>query len=129
MTNAALQYAPTIPGQIHRAGFGWINVGGQIYEQDRVIDPGGVSGVWWRERRHHFNWDDAQQLIGDDAPRLLILGTGWMGMMRFDLQYLQARFSEVGVQFFAERTPQAIALYQQYFSRGQPATVALHLTC
>ena len=127
--NPALQFAPTVPGRIHRAGFGWTNIGGIVYEHDRVIHRGGVSPVWWRRRRHYFELVDAEELVRAYQPDALILGTGWMGMMRVDVEGLTSGLNKWGVAFDALRTPEAVARYQNMFQQGIDVVVALHVTC
>lgn len=129
MAIAALQFAPTVPGRIHRAGFGWLNYGGKIYEHDRVLHQDGISPVWWRNRRHWFDLDDAMAIVDRHRPELLILGTGWMGMMRIDLDALTAGLARAGVTFQAHRTPDAILLYQRAFQQGIQVAAGLHVTC
>lgn len=125
----ALQYAPTVPGRIHRAGFGWINVGGHTFEHDRVIHQSGVSGVWWRNKRHTLDADDALAIVQVHRPQLLIVGAGWMGMLRVDVPALTAILASVGVEFRAMRTPDAVLAYQLAFQQGRQTVAALHSTC
>lgn len=79
---AALVSTPVAPGRIHRVGFGWINVGGRQYEHDRILLPHGISGPWWRRRRHWFDADEAQDLQAEFRPDVVVLGIGWMGMLQ-----------------------------------------------
>lgn len=125
----ALQYAPTVPGRIHRAGFGWVNVGGHVFEHDRVIHQAGVSSVWWRNRRHTFDLDDALAIVVVHRPKLLIVGCGWMGMLRVDVPQLTAALAAKGVDFQAQRTPDAVLTYQLALQRGCSTVLAMHSTC
>lgn len=128
MHRAALIHAPTYPGRVHRVGFGWINIGGRIYEQDRVLHPEGVSSPWWRRPRHLFSLADAKALVAAHNPEHMIVGCGWMGMLRLDAEaahWLAAR----GITLDWLRTPQAAARYNQVQASGARIVAALHVTC
>ena len=129
MTLGALMVSPVVPGRIHRVGFGWINVGGTVYEQDRVVHPDGVSGPWWRRKRHWFLPEDARRLAKEYEPEILILGTGWMGMMRIAQDEIAAYLEATGIDFEAHRTPDAVKRHQDLLSRSVHAVAAFHLTC
>ncbi|RMF14324.1 MAG: hypothetical protein D6761_09645 [Candidatus Dadabacteria bacterium] len=126
---AALKYAPMIPGRIHGVGFGWINLGGSIFEHDRIVHPDGVSPVWWRRSRHDFVLEDALEILAAYPIRVLIVGTGWMGMLRVADEEISAALAERGVGFEVMRTPDAASRWQRTFAEGIPCAAALHLTC
>ena len=129
MTVAALKFSPMIPGRIHGVGFGWINLGGQVYEHDRIVHPEGVSPVWWRQKRHDFVVADALAIVEDYPVRHLIVGTGWMGMLRVAEAEVVAALRARGVTFEALRTPDAASRWQRCFADGIPCAAALHVTC
>lgn len=125
---ASLVATPIEPGRVHRAGFGWINVGGRHYEHDRILLPDGVSGPWWRPRRHWFDLVDAEALCAEFAPEIVVVGIGWMGMLQVDpaaTDFLAGR----GVDFEPLRIPEAVRRLQRLAVHGRRVVAPLHLTC
>ena len=94
-----------------------------------MIYQAGVSGVWWRNKRHTLDADDALAIVKVHRPKLLIVGCGWMGMLRVDVPHLTATLAAVGVEFQALRTPDAVLAYQLAFQRGRETVAAIHSTC
>lgn len=125
---AALRAAPGEPGRIHQVGFGWINVGGRFYEQDRILHADGVSPPWWRDRRHWFGRAEVPEFLASFHPRRVLLGTGWMGMLRVE-EGVAGLFAEAGVGFTVMRTPEAVRTWQHLALREPGVVALLHLTC
>jgi len=125
MSLAALKFAPSTIGRIHNLGFGWLNLGGKIVEQDRILHPEGISGPWWRQRRHRFGVEDLRAVEQTYAPELLILGCGWMGMLRIAPEI----FPAAGCAVWTGRTPEAVQRYQHWSSLGIRCVACLHMTC
>ena len=120
--------SPTVPGRIHRVGFVWINLGGRIFEQDRILHPEGVSGPWWRDRRHWFLGSEIEALHERYRPELIVLGAGWMGMMRTEASARETA-AELGIRLEEHRTDVAAGVFQRAFSAGVRVVGAFHLTC
>ncbi len=125
---AALTSTPIVPGRIHRVGFGWINVGGHRYEHDRVLLPHGISGVWWRSRRHWFDAAEATALCAEFQPEIVVLGIGWMGMLQVEPAAIEIiRDSSAALEIC--RTPEAVRRVQHLHAEGRRIVAPLHLSC
>jgi hypothetical protein len=123
-------FVPKISGRIHGVGFGWINIGGERYDQDRILYPEGVSPPWFRARRHLFQKEDLEEIVERYQPEIFILGTGWTGMMRVDGR-AKRKARSLPLEWISAKTPQAVEIYNQIrrFQKEKRVVVALHLTC
>jgi hypothetical protein len=122
-------HAPRSPGRIHRLYFGAINVGGKIFEQDRILTPYGVSPPWWRPYRHRLDLSEFKRIYAEYPARTVFVGTGWMGMMEVDpriVRYCRRK----GIELICDRTPRIVELYNLKYQEGREGLLAiLHLTC
>jgi hypothetical protein len=125
---ATLISTPIVPGRIHRVGFGWINVGGQRYEHDRILLPTGISGAWWRSRRHWFDAGEATDLCREFEPDIVVLGIGWMGMLQVEPAAVEI-IRQSGAALEICRTPEAVRRVQFLHAEGRRIVAPLHLTC
>lgn len=124
-----LQFSPRAPGKIHRLYFGAINIGGKIYEQDRILSPEGVSPPWWRTPRHYLKREEFIRIVSAYNPRIILIGTGWMGMMEVDRR-IRHYARRKGMEIFVDRTPRIVELYNSLRSWQEDGLLAiLHLTC
>lgn len=125
---SALISTPIVPGRIHRVGFGWINVGGRHYEHDRILLPTGISGAWWRSRRHWFDAAEAAALCEEFQPEIVVLGVGWMGMLQVAPEAANL-IQQRGVTLEICRTPAAVRRVQHLHAAGHRVVAPFHLTC
>jgi len=106
--------------------FGRVVIGGEVYEKDIIILPGGVVPNWWRAQGHSLSAEDLGEVVAA-APARLIIGTGWFGKMRVPretLDYLRER----GIETEVLKTKEACARFNELSGVGETAA-ALHLTC
>lgn len=128
ISSPTFEFAPRTPGKIHRLYFGAVNVGGRIYEQDRLLTPQGVL-PWWRPHRHYFGVEEFLSLYEEYKPEILLLGTGWLGMMEVDRRVRQ-RAHRRKLELFVDRTPRIAELYNSLRHwKKEGVIAALHLTC
>jgi hypothetical protein len=128
-SSASFAFAPRSAGRIHRLYFGAINIGGKIYEQDRIVTPYGVSSPWWRPYRHRLELSEFARILEEYPARVVFVGTGWMGMMEIEPEI--RRFSlKRKIEVICDRTPRIVELYNLKQQKQREGLLAiLHLTC
>ena len=112
--------------KISHYSFGRIVVDGKSYTSDIIIYPDRVDDSWWRKEGHNLSIDDLKGII-DAAPAVLIIGTGYNGLMAVPEETVEALTSR-GIEVHALRTTQAVELYNRLEKDGN-IIAALHLTC
>ena len=108
--------------------FGLVVIDGRQYTSDVLIYPDGrIDPSWWRKEGHRLALEDIQPLI-DQAPEVMLAGTGASGLMRIDAE-LRDFLAGSGIEFIAAPTKQAVSLYNERLLRKQKVAACLHLTC
>jgi hypothetical protein len=107
--------------------FGRITVDGRDYTSDVILYPDRVDHSWWRKEGHVFHPEDVPDVL-NRPPDILIIGTGYFGVMRVPKETLDELASR-GIEVKAMKTAKAVEVYNSF--RDQQATVvaALHITC
>lgn len=109
-------------------GFGHVMAGGERYEKDLIVMPGGrVISPWWRTSGHSLAPDDLRELEAE-PPEALVIGTGAMGVMRVPRETIEW-LEGLGVRVLVHRTAKAVDEYNALIAQGVRAAAALHLTC
>ena len=111
---------------IQSYSFGHITVDGQEYTSDLIILPGGVHPRWWRQEGHKLHPDDLLEVIAA-APRVLVIGTGNVGLMQVPQETLDDLAAH-NIQTVMLRTALACERYNE-LAKTEPVAAALHLTC
>ena len=106
--------------------FGRIVIGGKGYNTDVIIYPDHVEDNWWREEGHSLSPVDLWTVV-QAKPKVLVVGTGRSGLMRV-LPETEKYLREQGVRLIAERTTEAVRIYNQ-LCQSTRVVAALHLTC
>lgn len=113
---------------IESSAFGSMTIDGRTYSSDLFIFPDGrVMDGWRRRRGHQLCVDDLLVLIGA-APDLIVVGTGTSGRMRPEA-LVPAVLEERGIDFIAEPTPRALAVYNRRVLTNLKVGACFHLTC
>lgn len=110
--------------------FGRIKIDGTVYTDDVIISPDGVNDSWWREKGHEVCNADLEP-IWDEAPDILVVGTGARGVMKVLAEAHQTMEHKCD-QVHIVPTEKAVERYNQLAEKeeGQRRVVAaLHLTC
>jgi hypothetical protein len=107
--------------------FGRITVGGETYEKDVLVLPPRVLSPWWREQGHSLAPADLEQVL-DEAPELLVVGTGAHGAMRVPSVTLQ-HLDTAGIAVEVMTTERACNRFNELLEQGLRVAAALHLTC
>lgn len=106
--------------------FGKITISGKIYTSDLIIFPDRVESTWWRKSGHNVCLEDIREIL-EQRFEVLIVGTGYMGLMKVDEEVIRHVRSN-GIDLIIEKTKKAITTYNSVFST-KIAIAALHLTC
>lgn len=107
--------------------FGRVVVDGSPYTSDVIVYPGRVEDGWWRKEGHQLCVGDIREAVEEGGPEVLVVGTGYMGLMRVlpeAREYLKSR----GVELVVERTKMACDVFNR-LSGSRRVMAALHLTC
>ena len=106
--------------------FGRIIINGRKFASDVVIFRDRVDGNWWRKERHLLSVEDVREIV-DTKPEILVVGTGFSGLMKIQPEteeYLRSS----GIELMAAKTEKACQIYND-LSRSRRVVAALHLTC
>ncbi len=113
--------------KIDSYSFGRIVIDGQVYASDVIIYPDRVDASWWRKEGHRLQPDDIAEAL-NEHPDVLIIGTGYAGLMRVPKEALTYMASQ-GVEARVEKTSKAVELYNALQGKKRHVIAALHLTC
>ena len=106
--------------------FGQIVIDGKKYTTDVIIFPDRVEEGWWRKEGHRLFIDDIQEIL-KERPEILVVGTGYAGLMKIPPE-TEERLKSEGIQLIAENTRKACKTYNQ-LSKSRNVIAAFHLTC
>ncbi len=67
--------------KIEHYSFGKIVIDGKTYTSDLIIYPDRIDPSWWRKEGHLLQIDDLSDVLKEN-PDLIIIGTGYSGVMR-----------------------------------------------
>jgi hypothetical protein len=111
---------------IDACSFGKMVVEGREYSRDLILFPDRVLSPWWRDKGHRLTLKDLAG-VPDAAPQILIIGTGFMGLMKVSGEV--KKFSEErGIELFIEKTAAAVVRYNR-LAAAHATVGAFHLTC
>ena len=105
--------------------FGRITVDGKTYHSDIIIYPDRIVSSWWRGEGHYLKKVDIEEILKME-PEVLIIGTGYSGVMKVDPEVL-VELKRIGIAYHILPTPEAVKLFNQ-LGEGK-VVAALHLTC
>lgn len=107
--------------------FGRIAIDHVSYTTDLLILGQKIKDNWWRKEGHVLHTSDIRDAVEEFTPEVVIIGTGYMGMMevpRETRQYLQDK----GIELLVEKTRKACELFNA-LSESKRVLACLHLTC
>lgn len=111
----------------HKYSFGCLEWKGSTYRKDAIILPDGkVLSPWKREHGHHLQLADLREVIVA-SPRVLVIGTGQMGVMEVPDEVLSA-LADQGIDAEPMPTAKAVRRFAD-IRKEKRAAAALHLTC
>ena len=107
--------------------FGHIVVDGLTHTSDVIIMGEKVQANWWRKEGHMLQVSDIKDALEEFAPEVVIIGTGYMGMMTVPKETAQY-FRTKGIELVVEKTRKACDLFN-ILSKSKRTLAGLHLTC
>ena len=106
--------------------FGSVMVDGTKFERDLIIFPDRIDRGWRRKEGHELGVGDVRGIVGT-KPEVLVVGTGYSGMMRI-LPETEEYLASVGIELVTAKTKEACKMYND-LSKSKRVVAALHLTC
>lgn len=106
--------------------FGRIVINGRRFASDVVIFADRIDGNWWRKEGHVLSADDIKEIV-EAKPEVLVVGTGYSGLMRTHPQ-TERYLKSSGIELVAAKTEKACEIYNE-LSKSRRVVAALHLTC
>lgn len=112
--------------KIQHYSFGRITIDGKTYTSDVIIYPDRVNSLWWRKEGHFLQMDDLREVL-DARPEVIIIGTGYSGIMKVSEDVI-SKLKSLKIDVHVARTTDAVNLFNEL--SGKRKTIAcLHLTC
>ena len=112
--------------KIDSYSFGSLVVDGKMYTSDVIMYPDRVDPSWWRKEGHRLQIDDLADVL-NAKPQILIIGTGYSGMMAVSME-TESRIRSQGIDIYVATTGRAVELFNTI--KGKKTVIAaLHLTC
>jgi len=112
--------------EIESYSFGKIVIDGNTYTSDLVIFLDRIWDKWWRKEGHAIHEEDISTII-EEAPEILIIGTGDSGKLKV-AEAIKTYIESQGIELRIAKTKDACELYNQ-LSKESHVIAALHLTC
>lgn len=110
---------------INSYSFGRIVIDGKEYTRDIIVFPDRIDADWWRKEGHKLCIDDIKDII-KEKPEVLVVGTGYHGLMKV-LPKAEKRLNSEGIKVIAQRTRKACKTYNGL--KSNKVVAAFHLTC
>jgi len=112
---------------IENYSFGQIFINGKKYNSDLIIFRDHIYGSWWRKEGHNLCIDDIKE-ITDKKPDILIIGTGYYGLMKVPEELIE-NIKSFGIeQVIVKKTGDACNEYNK-LCKKKNIVAAFHLTC
>ena len=106
--------------------FGRMEISGKIYTSDLIVFPNRIDPSWWRKTGHRLCLDDLREILEEELD-VLIVGTGYSGLMKVDQEVIQHAKS-AGFDIVIENTKNAVEIFNT-ISDKKKTIAAFHLTC
>jgi len=107
--------------------FGKILINGKKYDSDLIIFKDHIYDSWWRKEGHNLCIDDIKEII-DIKPEVLIIGTGYFGLMKVPQELIENIKSSGIKQVIIKKTGDACTEYNKLYKKKN-IVAAFHLTC
>lgn len=112
--------------KIQHYSFGKITIDGKTYTSDVIIYPDRVDSSWWRKEGHFLQMDDLRDVV-NAQPEVIIIGTGYSGIMNVSDEVI-SNLKSMKIDMHAARTTEAVDLFNK-LSDLKKIVACLHLTC
>jgi hypothetical protein len=104
-----------------------VRIRGRTYHHDVKIIGDRVQANWWRKAGHRLDPADIDDIL-ESRPDILVVGTGYAGMMQVPDATREA-LANLGIRIQAEKTDNAVRVFNRLLSEGRRVAGAFHLTC
>lgn len=111
--------------KIEAYSFGRMEIAGTVYTSDLILFPDRIFSPWWRLEGHLLQRDDLASVI-EESPELLIVGTGYSGMMGVPAALIKS-LEALGIRVIVRKTSGAVESFNE--ERTARKAAAFHLTC
>ena len=112
---------------IENYSFGQILINGKKYSSDLIIFKDYIYDSWWRKEGHNLCIDDIKEII-NKKPDILIIGTGFYGLMKVPEDLIE-NIKSLGIgQVIIKKTGDACTEYNKLYKMSN-ILAAFHLTC
>ncbi|MCJ7788616.1 MAG: MTH938/NDUFAF3 family protein [Candidatus Atribacteria bacterium] len=106
--------------------FGQISISGKKYNSDLIIFKDHIYDNWWRKEGHNLYIDDVKEII-NKKPDILIIGTGFYGLMKVSPE-IRKYLESIGIKLIIKKTKDACEDYNKLY-KDKNIIAAFHLTC
>jgi hypothetical protein len=111
---------------IEHYNFGHIIINGKEYNSDLIIFIDHIDDNWWRKEGHNLCIDDVKEII-NKKPDILIIGTGFYGLMKVSPE-IRKYLESIGIKLIVKKTKDACDEYNN-LHQNKKVIAAFHLTC
>jgi len=109
--------------------FGVIIIDGKRYTSDVIVLPECVIDGWWRREGHRLHVEDLDEILKQEPkPEVLVLGTGYYGLVKISPEVENALKSH-GIRFLAQPSKEACQTFNKILKSKRRVAGAFHLTC
>jgi len=112
---------------IEKYSFGLILINGKEYNSDLIIFIDHIDDKWWRKEGHDLCMDDLKEII-DKKPDILMIGTGYFGLMKVPKELIENIKSSGIKEVIIKKTGDACSEYNKLY-KDKNIIAAFHLTC
>lgn len=107
--------------------FGRITIDKKEFYKDVIIFSDYVFSPWLRKEGHFLSAEDLSNVF-DKKPKILIIGTGYSGLMEVPDKVMKI-LKEKNIEFFILKTKEACNKFNELTSANKNPIAVLHLTC
>ena len=107
--------------------FGQITVDDRIYDSDVILLSDRIVEHWWRCEGHSLAPEDLKEVVSAQSS-ILVVGTGNSGQMKIP-EGTRKYLGDKGIELRAEKTSEAVKLFNQLRGKFSSVAGAFHLTC
>lgn len=111
---------------IESYNFGKIIINSKEYNSDIIIYKNNIYDKWWRRASHHLCIEDIKEIL-DNMPEILIIGTGYYGLMKVPIELIEYLESN-NIEVIIKKTKAACDEYNTLHQKKN-VVAAFHLTC
>jgi len=107
--------------------FGNIVINGVSYSSDIIITGEKVKDKWWRKVGHRLCVEDIEEVIEQEKPDVVVIGTGKYGLMKVQ-KNTEEFLRKLGIKIHSGKTDDAVRTYNE-ISIKEKVVGFFHLTC